>query len=64
MFNKTKGRDGGNRATLTTTSTCNLTLLTTRLHRLITIARHVLITLPLESALLVFCIVFLVGMLS
>ena len=63
MMTNKKGRDGWNRATLTTTSTYNFTLLTTRLHRLITIVRHVLITLPFECAMLMICFIVLAGVL-
>jgi len=64
MFNKTKGRDGGNRATHKTADTRNFTLFTPRLHRLTTIVRHVLITLPFECAMLVICLIVLAGLLS
>jgi len=64
MTTKTKGRTGGNRATLTTADTRNFTLFTPRLHRLITIVRHVLITLPFECAMLVICLIVLAGLLS
>lgn len=37
---------------------------TPRLHRLITIVRHVLITLPFECAMLVICLIVLAGVLS
>lgn len=64
MTTKQKVRSGGNRATLTTADTRNFTLFTPRLHRLITIVRHVLITLPFECAVLVACIIVLAGVLS
>ena len=65
MHTQNKSRPAGTgTASKKTTDTRNLTLFTPRLHRLITIVRHVLITLPFECAMLVTCLIVLAGMLS
>jgi hypothetical protein len=52
-----KGRDGWTRATQKTSAACNFNPLS----RTWCIARHVLITLPFECAMLVICFIVLVG---